>query len=334
MVHLTLAGLSEDGKRLLLVSDAGVEFTLDADTKLRAALRGDSHAMARLGQLEIKMESVLRPRDIQARIRAGESPEAVAAAAQTSVDKIMPYAAPVMAEREHVAQRAQRASLRRSAGAASAASRTLGDAIGSHLRGQNVDPGVVVWDAWRREDGRWTLTATFQASAHEGQAAFTFDAPGNYVSADDDDARWLVGDGPAAAAEETGPAASTDDLSAVRRRRLAAVPPDELPLGEDAIDLVTEEPDEPVFPDSLGSEAPMEAYLDDEPVSELDEPGLDEPGLDEPGLDAPGQDEPEPDEREEPDSRADEPAGRPAKRKGRASVPSWDEIMFGGGKHD
>ena len=324
MVHLTLAGLSEDGKRLLLVSDAGVEFTLDADTKLRAALRGDNHAMARLGQLEIKMESVLRPRDIQARIRAGESPEAVAAAAQTSVDKIMPYAAPVMAEREHVAQRAQRASLRRSAGAASAASRTLGDAIGSHLRGQNVDPGVVVWDAWRREDGRWTLTATFQASAHEGQAAFTFDAPGNYVSADDDDARWLVGDGPAAAADEAGPAASTDDLSAVRRRRLAAVPPDELPLGEDAIDLVTEEPDEPEFPDSLGSEAPVEAYLDDEPASSSTTPRQD----------APGQDEPEPDEREEPDSRADEPAGRPAKRKGRASVPSWDEIMFGGGKHD
>ena len=34
------------------------------------------------------------------------------------------------------------------------------------------------------------------------------------------------------------------------------------------------------------------------------------------------------------DPRADEPSGRPAKRKGRASVPSWDEIMFGGGKHD
>ena len=109
MAHLTLAGLSEDGKRLLLVSDTGVEFTLDVDTNLRAVLRGDNHVRARLGQLEIKMESVLRPRDIQARIRAGETPEAVAAAAQTTVDKIMPFAAPVLAEREHVAQRAQRA---------------------------------------------------------------------------------------------------------------------------------------------------------------------------------------------------------------------------------
>ena len=57
---------------------------------------------------------------------------------------------------------------------------------------------------------------------------------------------------------------STDDLTAARRRRLAAVPPDELPLGEDAIDLVTEDPVETVVPDSLGSEAPVEAYLDDE----------------------------------------------------------------------
>ncbi|QBX56908.1 hypothetical protein EXE58_16635 [Nocardioides seonyuensis] len=28
----------------------------------------------------------------------------------------------------------------------------------------------------------------------------------------------------------------------------------------------------------------------------------------------------------------EQPAPRPAKKRGRASVPSWDEIMFGGGK--
>ena len=243
MVHLTLAGLSEDGKRLLLVSDAGVEFTLDVDDKLRAALRGDH---ARLGQLEIKMESVLRPRDIQARIRAGETPEAVAAAAQTSVDKIMPYAAPVLAEREHVAQRAQRASLgagrHRRARPRRAAAPSATRSAPTCAR-HNVDPGGVDWDAWRREDGRWTLTATFSAGAREGQGAFTFDAPGNYVSADDDDARWLVGDAVAAAVPQprSPPRPGHDDLATVRRRRLAAVPADELPLGEDAIDLVSDE---------------------------------------------------------------------------------------------
>ena len=130
MAHLTLAGLSGDGKRLLLVSDKGVEFTLDIDVRLRAALRGEH---ARLGQLEIQMESTLRPRDIQARIRAGETPEAVAQAAQTSVDRIMTYAAPVLAERQHVADRAQRSSVRRrgAESGASGGARTLGDVVPS-----------------------------------------------------------------------------------------------------------------------------------------------------------------------------------------------------------
>ena len=38
-----------------------------------------------------------------------------------------------------------------------------------------------------------------------------------------------------------------------------------------------------------------------------------------------------------PDPGADEPAARPPAKKKRASVPSWDEIMFGGptdGKDD
>ncbi|HEY1133721.1 MAG TPA: septation protein SepH, partial [Nocardioides sp.] len=86
MVHLTLTGVTQDKRRLVLVSDAGVEFTLDVDGRLRAALRGDTD---RLGQLEITMESTLRPRDIQARIRAGASPESVAEAGQTTVDRIM-----------------------------------------------------------------------------------------------------------------------------------------------------------------------------------------------------------------------------------------------------
>jgi hypothetical protein len=59
----------------------------------------------------------------------------------------------------------------------------------------------------------------------------------------------------------------------------------------------------------------MEAYLDDtDPVTRTGE------------LDRVEDDGPE--------ARDEEPAGRPARRKGRASVPSWDEIMFGGGKHD
>ncbi len=302
MAHLTLTGVSDDGKRLLLVSDKGVEFTLDITPSLRAALSGDT---SRIGQLEIQMDSALRPRDIQARIRAGETPEAVAEAAQTTVDKIMTYAGPVLAEREHVAERAQRSSVRRAPGESAGGARTLGDAVAAHLRSGNVDPATVAWDAWRREDGRWSLTAQFESSERRGTAEFTYDAPGNYVVLDNDDARWLVGEVVA------GSAPARDDLEQARLRRLSAVPEDELPLGDDAIEMVSQ--DEPA---SLGAEAPVEAYLDDSPAS-------DDPGLREEAAEAAAQDDEDSD---------DQPARRQVqKKRGRASVPSWDEIMFGGG---
>src|SRR5436190_22174274 len=125
MQDLTPVGLNDDGTRLVLVSTSGEEFSVPVDTRLRAALRGDN---ARHGQLEKKMDSALRPRDIQARIRAGESPEDVAAAGQTTVDAIMPFAGPVVAERQHVARNALKGSLRRRAGDSSTAPRTLGEA--------------------------------------------------------------------------------------------------------------------------------------------------------------------------------------------------------------
>jgi len=303
MAHLTLTGVSDDGKRLLLVSDKGVEFTLDITPSLRAAMSGDT---SRIGQLEIQMDSALRPRDIQARIRAGETPEAVAQAAHTTVDKIMTYAGPVLAERQHVAERAQRSSVRRSPGESAGGARTLGDAVEAHLRSSNVDPDTVAWDAWRREDGRWTLVGRFETSGRRGTAEFTYDAPGNYVVLDNDDARWLVGEVVA------GSAPHRDDLQQVRRRRLSAVPEEELPLGDDAIELVSEGE-----PASLGSEQPVEAYLDEPPAS-------DDPERREEAADAAAQDDE--------DEGGEPPARRQVqKKRGRASVPSWDEIMFGGG---
>ena len=95
----------------------------------------------------------------------------------------------------------------------------------------------------------------------------------------------------------------------------------ELPLGDDAISLVRDEPA------SLGAEQPVEAYLDDGPVARRCRGGRR-------GRRArhgrAGRDRvvgvlrrPMP-----------SPTAKPAKKRGRASVPRWDEIMFGGGKSD
>lgn len=313
-VALTLTGASPDRRRLLLVDDQGAEFTLDITPDLRAAVRGET---TRVGPLETKMSSSIRPREIQTRIRAGESAETVATAAGTTVDAIMPYVAPVLAEREHVAERALKASLRRAPGEGPAAptqSRVLGDAVAAHLRSVGADPSAdVVWDAYRRETGRWVLTGTYLSAGRNGTARFTYDAPGNYALTDNDDARWLVGE---VLPEPAAPA--RDDLQQVRERRLAAVPAEELPLGGEA-------PDEELpLGRSLESGYEAAAYDVDQALD----------------LAAPdGQDEPiraTADEHVAEAARAADAERakhrRPVqKKRGRASVPSWDEIMFGGG---
>lgn len=317
MAQLTFTGRSGDGKRLLLVDPSGQEHTLVIDARLRRALSGAPESN---GQLEIPMESTLRPRDIQARIRAGETPESVAHAAGTSVDKIMPFAAPVMAERAHMAQRAQLASVRRRASESGA--RTLGEAVNAHLRSHNVDPGIVEWDAWRREDGRWTLTGLYDVAGRTGAATFSHDPRGNFVTVDDDDARWLIGDASPAAATDAGDEPAADDLAAARRRRMGMASEDELALGEDAIEMVADEESATettmeIGETPLGAERPLEAYLDD-------------------AAGAAGSRDSTADARQDPDEdeTSAEPKARPAKKRGRASVPSWDEIMFGGGKND
>lgn len=302
--ELTLAGLTDDGTKLVLVGHEGAEFTLPVDDALRTALRGDH---ARTGQLERTMESTLRPRDIQARIRAGETPEAVAAAAQTTLDRVMSYATPVLAERAHIAERAQRASVRRKGGEGS--SRVLGEAVAAALRADNLDPETVAWDAWRREDGRWTLVADLPGPGTR-RAEFVFDAPGRYVLADNDEARVLVG--------EQAPPAPVKPGSG---RRLSAVGPadEELPLGEDALELVQDG----VRP------SPEPAPHGDQLAEDLTVPRGDADWIATQATDRPAVPGEEPTE--------DEPAEakKPARKgRGRASVPSWDEIMFGGGRRD
>ena len=76
MVHLRLTRVSEDGRKLVLVSNAGVEFSVDLDDRLRDALSGQGPGQGgdqvATGQLGRQMESTLRPRDIQARIRRSQ----------------------------------------------------------------------------------------------------------------------------------------------------------------------------------------------------------------------------------------------------------------------
>ena len=426
MHDLTVVGLSADGERLVLVSSDGEEFSVVVDDRLRQSLRpfptrppaapvAPGRTPRRDRQLETTMDSVLRPRDIQARIRAGESPETVAEAARTTVDGIMAFAGPVLAERQHVAQLAQKASVRRRSTEAGGA-RVLGEAAETFLAAHGMHDDDLEWDAWRRPDGRWALVATFAVDGRPARAEFVHDLPGRFVVAENDDARVLTGEHAAGAA---------DPSTAPAGRRLSSVRfgGEEVPLGDDAIELVRDPArTPPATPEPEGGApyADHTGHTDpDEPAADPDEP--DEPGGDtetvapgdtslpgDPGApgapddvsrDAPQDDVPldmdplpfdpaadtadadwlvavdapaapaspahgdtdapteptEPsrqaaasapapveDEQEvlpgtetvEPSTTSGPVAPAPSRRKARSSVPSWDEIMFGGGKGD
>jgi len=346
---LTLVSVSRDGRRMLFVDAAGNEFTAEIDDRLRAALPADS---PRRSEPPVNQPSTLRPRDIQTRIRAGESAEEVAAAAGTTVDKIMAFAGPVLAEREHMAERAQKASVRRRAGDPAGTARTLGDAVAAHLRTVGLEPeGVVVWDSFRRPDGRWKLTGEYSTSIRSGIAELTFDVQGNYVALDNDDARWLVGDRVTVTSEVEPPL--RDDLQAARERRLqvpaagdvptppTAPPPTAAPPTTPPPAQPPSEPAASAFEDTvetpLEADTPVEAYLFDDPVAPSTQerkrtPRGPAPSSDSDSSDSSGGSVPEP-------SAAEEAPAQPAKprrtsRRKRASVPSWDEIMFGGGKSE
>ena len=334
MRDLKLVGLSADGRRVVFVDDAGAEFGAPADDRLRAALRSDR---ARLGQLEIEMDSVLRPRDIQSRIRAGETPDAVAALAQVSVDKIMPYCVPVLAERAHVATLARRSSVRRKN--AEGPARTLGDLVAERLRGRGVDPATTDWDAWRRDDGRWQISIGYRSGERERSALFVFDSAGRYAVADDDEAKWLTGERQRTSKGPQPREGGRTD-TAPGSRRLSAVP-----AGDDLLTLADEESTDDLTAvvravreeDAAADAGSVEAKPDHEPQQPelLEDEPVDSPdtvaeAVDAPAIDVAAARTSEPSGADAP---ATERAGERRRRSARrASVPSWDEIMFGRSK--
>ncbi len=182
MRTLRLVALSDDGKSLILAAegpdsaDGGERFELPIDDRLRAAARGDSR---RLTQIDVDLGTELPPRIIQARIRAGETPEQVAAASGTRVERIMRFAHPVIQERARVAEQAREARVRLTEGSPTVA---LQQFMNDRLRLIDSDIEAVVWDAHRTDDGTWQITGLWRAGEKSGTTRWSFDIPSRTVS--------------------------------------------------------------------------------------------------------------------------------------------------------
>ncbi|RDI43454.1 septation protein SepH [Nocardia mexicana] len=189
MRELRVIGLTPDSAHIVCVdTETGVKYRLAADEKLRAAARGD---LARFGQIEIEMEATMRPRDIQARIRAGASVEQVTEESGMPTSRVERFAYPVLLERARAAELAQRAHPVRGDGPAV---ETLLDVVTAAFaeRGHNSD--IAEWDAWKDEKGHWVAQLQWQAGRSVIAAHWRFqpDAHGGSVTPLDDPATDLI----------------------------------------------------------------------------------------------------------------------------------------------
>jgi Protein of unknown function (DUF3071) len=330
MQSLRLVGPGEDGDSVVLETAGGEQrFTLPLDERLRNVSLGQPPEFPAATPPEpVPPGRSLSPREIQTRVRAGESPQAVAEAAGMPVEKVMRFALPVLAERSRVVEEAMRARARRSSESNSA---PFGELIAERLARHGVDPGTVRWDAYRRPDGGWTVTAGFRASEQDRQARFSFGLSNRTVSALDALGADLLSDRPVRALlpPDPEPVAELADGSAGHPTepipvRLAAVP--------DRPESAADEPDEPgsatspavrPFRRQKAHTGPIPVDSDDEL---FDQEAFDHPGdsWQEPGLPLELADSGL-------DSEYDSGEGRHrrSRRSDKPRMPSWDDILLG-----
>ncbi|MEV7396195.1 septation protein SepH [Aeromicrobium sp. NPDC092404] len=316
MRDLGLDGLSED-RRFLIARDPSTDeqFRIPADHRLASLIGKPSHSGNTSGQLEIRMESSLSPRDIQTRIRRGETPQAVADSAGVPVEQILGFAGPVLAEREYMCEQARKTSIRRKH--VGGAGVLLGALVAENIAAEGGVPESAAWDSWRREDGRWTVQVTPEGAAHP--ASFLFDVKSRYVVPADEFAHDLVGD---VALPDSTDMAIAD---AVRTPSRPAEAPVEVQASivDELEDLLPEPDEEPQVGVASLKEARDRRALEQLAIGEAEEPE---------DAETTAALEHEVDDFEdslEHDVAVPDTMGPRKKRHERRRVPSWDEIMFG-----
>ena len=307
MHELRLVAVSEDGSyAILAVPGRGGRFSLPIDDRLRTVARGQ---FSRLAQYEIEVESPLRPKEIQDRIRAGETADEIADLAGVPIERVRRFEGPVLAEREYRAQEAQRATVRSPGDPGPGP--LLGDIVAERLVELGVGPDDARWDSRKRADGNWQVQVAFTVGGRPQVAEWIFDPRRRHIAPDDDQAARLclsADDLPATPFAGREPATATVTPIAPRlgglaahhpEQRASAVPPSPTPHPPPHAPFT--DPLQSPFSGAVPSQGARDAEAERRPAERDAAAAAD---------------------------------GRPARkaaggRSRRASVPSWDEIMFG-----
>ncbi|MFC7406104.1 septation protein SepH [Georgenia alba] len=364
MVELELLGLQGDGGHLTLTDEEGRRYRLAIDDALRAAVRRDRPRL----EVDAASGMSLRPKDIQAHLRAGATVEEVAERSGLPVEHVNRYLGPVVAERDWVVQQAQNQRVGRDTDAP-----RLGDLVLDRLAARGVEVSTLEWTAVRRSGKPWEVVATFVAAEKEREARWSVDLTTRSLHAVDDEARWLsetelstppqprrhlnpVAPGRAASARSARSA-----RSAVTPATAPATPPAEDPHDVPAASAGAAEPTgqagdgetETLLAElaaNRGTRLELQPELEphDEDGANLWGPGAHPPASrpeqardahvlalprrERSGEERRGDDAPAPVESggsATAESATKSQNGRRSRRNQRRSVPSWDEIVFG-----
>lgn len=333
MRPVRFVALSEDGQALVLADEVGRLLTLPIDERVSSAL--DPNRAPGTGTLTINAvpydaaNNTLSPRDIQARIRSGESADDVARIAGVPVDRVLRYAGPVLQERAMLAQHARRTRLK-----TSDKGMTLADVVDGRLAQHGIDTEKISWDAYRREDGTWRIVATWPSGKATAQAVWELDRNRQAVAPHDDMAQYLcaerptqiLGQDPAAgqgpvpsrsgrdlgghglpAPAETSRRASRDPIRAGRDALIAAL---DRPLGNSPGRGLDTPSDAPRQRPAAAAGGAGSAF-DHDPDAPKEVPAVPSLAVLRPRRQA-----------------ANEPAATTDKPRKR--LPSWDDVLFGG----
>jgi hypothetical protein len=299
MQELRLVAVSEDGSyAILAVPGRSGRFLLPIDDRLRTVAKGQ---FARLAQYEIEVENPLRPKEIQDRIRAGETADEIADAAGIPPDRVRRFEGPVLAERQYRAQEAQRATI--PGHSDSGPGPRLGEVVTDRLARAGASSDSIEWDSRKRQDGNWQVQLRFSIGGRTGHAEWVYDPRRKHVLPDDDQAtRLCVPQSEWTGLQPVGRGQPTATVTPIGARQSA-------PRLSPAVNQAT--PPKLAEKESAQSAAPA-----------AQAPAAQAPAAQAPAAQVPAAGS----EPKEPAAPARKAAGSRARR---ASMPSWDEIMFG-----
>jgi hypothetical protein len=219
--ELHVVAVSEDGRHVLLAGKRGATrggFRVALDERLSAAVRGD---LPRPGEVE-RHSSELTPKEIQARLRTGESAESIALAAGVPVARVERFSGPVQGEMARMIDAARSAFLVR--GRLGRSALPLGASVDRAIaQAPSLRPDSTDWSTRREPEGSWLVTVTWFARKRVREASWRYEPSTKTVTALDPASAALAHTDPDTAAaprrREAGAAAAGKSLT---QRKAAA----------------------------------------------------------------------------------------------------------------